>query len=74
MDNLALIGAEDSECADIAGCLAHHHIAGITEDTGEKIEALLRSDGNHHIVWMRRDVFQLHHVRDRFANGWLALA
>ena len=74
MDDIALIGAEDPECADVAGCLAQHHIARIAEDAREKIETLLRADGHHHIVWVGRDVLQPHHFTDCFANGRLALA
>ena len=74
MDDLALIGAEDPECADVTGCLAQHHIARIAEDAGDKIETLLRSDGDHYIVRVGRDIFQPHHFTDCFANGRLALA
>ena len=74
MDDIALVGAEDPECADVTGCLAQHHIARIAEDAGEKIETLLRADRDHHIVRVGRDVFQPHHLTNCFADGRLALA
>ena len=74
MDDLALIGTEDPQRADVAGCLTDHDVTRITEDPGEQIETLLRSDGDHHIVRMGGNVLQPHHVTDRFANCRLALA
>src|SRR5215216_810565 len=46
MDDLALIGAENPERADIAGRFTQHHVSGIAEDAGKKVEALLRPDGD----------------------------
>ena len=73
MDDLALIGPEDPERTDVAGCLTEHDVTRIAEDPGQQIKTLLRSDGDHHIVRMRGNVLQPHHVTDRFANGRLAL-
>ena len=74
MDDLALIGPEDPERTDVAGCLAEHHVPRIAEDPGEQIKTLLRSDRDHDVVRVGGDVLQPHHVADRFPDGRLALA
>ena len=74
MDDFALVGPEDPERTDVARRLAEHHIAGIAEDPGDQIQALLRADGHRHVIGMRADPLELHHLADRLTDRRLALA
>ena len=74
VDDLALVGAEDTERADVAGGLAQHHVTRVAEDPGDQIEGLLGADRDSDVVGVGRDAFEPHHLTDRFADLRLTLA
>ena len=72
--DVALVGLEDPERPDVGRGLADHHVAGVAEHPGDQVDRLLRADGDHHVVGVRLDPLEPHHLGDLLAERGHPLA
>jgi hypothetical protein len=62
--DIALVRPEHPQRPHVAGCLADHHVAGVAEDAGDQVQALLAPDRHDHVVGMCVDALERHHLAD----------
>ena len=72
--HVALVGLEHPQRADVRRRLADHDVAGVAEDPGHEVDGLLRAHGDDHVVGVRLDALEPHHVGDLLTQHGHALA
>ena len=72
--DVALVGLEHAQRADVRRRLADHDVAGVAEDPGHEVDRLLGADGDDHVVGVRLDALEPHHLGDLLTELGHALA
>jgi hypothetical protein len=74
VDDLALVGVEGAQRADVAGPLGQHDVPGIAEHARDKVERLLGAAGDDDVVGVGVHLLLGHHLDDLVAHERFALA
>ena len=72
--DVALVGLEHPQRADVRRRLADHDVARVAEDAGHQVDRLLGADGDDHVVGVGLDALEAHHLGDLLAQLGHALA
>ena len=67
--DLRLVRLEGAQRADVGRRLRQDDVTRIDEDPGGQVQRHLRTDGDHHVVGMRLDPLQRHHLADLLAQS-----
>ena len=72
--DVALVGAEDSECTDVRRGFDEDNVTRITEDAGHQIQGHLRSGRDDDVIRMRGDAHLAHDIQNLLPQGDVTLA
>ena len=72
--DVALVGAEDSECTDVRRGFDEDNVTRITEDAGHQIQGHLRSGRDDDVIRMRGDAHLAHDIENLLPQGDVTLA
>jgi hypothetical protein len=67
--HVRLVGGEGTQRTDIGRPFRKDYVTRIDEDPGGQVERLLGADGDYHVIGMRVDALQFHHVTDLFPKA-----
>ena len=71
--DVALVGAEDAQRADVGRCLDEHDVTGIAEDARDEVECHLRAGRHDDVIRVRGDADLGHDLEDLRAQRGIAL-
>jgi hypothetical protein len=74
VDDLGLERREGAERPDVRRGLGEHDVAGVAEDAGQQVEALLGADGDDDVVRVGADALQPHDLADLLPQPGVPLA
>src|SRR5690625_1128589 len=73
VNNICLILTENTKGSHIRGSLGYNNVAGVNENTCNKVDGLLRTSSYNNVIGVGVDALEAHNIKDLFPKFYNSL-